>query len=100
MSESTPRRLFLAGHGGLAGGAILRALEARIADGEEWDILVRTRKELDLLDEDAVRKFFEQERPTHVILAAARVGGIKANRDFPVEFLLDNLKIQNHVIEH
>ncbi len=100
MSASSPRRLFLAGHRGLAGGAILRAFEARVVAGEPWDILVRTRAELDLLDEDAVRKFFESEQPTHVILAAARVGGIKANRDFPVEFLLDNIKIQNHVIEH
>jgi len=55
---------------------------------------------LDLLDEGAVSRFLAAEKPTHVILAAARVGGIKANRDYPVEFLLDNLKIQNHVIEH
>ncbi len=100
MSASSPRRLFLAGHRGLAGSAIRRAFEARVAAGESWDILVRTRAELDLLNEDAVRRFFEKERPTHVILAAAKVGGIKANRDYPVEFLLDNLKIQNHVIEH
>src|SRR5258707_13086718 len=100
MGQSTSRRVYLAGNRGLAGGAVLRALQARVAAGEPWEILLRTRAELDLLNEDAVRKFFEAERPTHVILAAARVGGIKANRDFPVEFLLDNIKIQNHVIEH
>ena len=97
---SGPRRIYLAGHRGLAGSAILLELQSRIAKGEPWEVLIRTRAELDLLDEDAVRTFFASERPSHVILAAARVGGIKANRDFPVEFLLDNIKIQNHVIEH
>ena len=100
MSDHSPRRIFLAGHRGLAGGAILRALEARIAAGEPWSLVTRPRAELDLMDENAVRRFYEAQRPTHVIVAAARVGGIKANRDFPVEFLLDNLKIQNHLIEH
>ena len=94
------QRIFLAGHRGLAGSAILRALEARKAGGDSSEIIVRTRAELDLLDQGAVREFFAAEKPSHVILAAARVGGIKANRDQPVEFLLDNLKIQNHVIEH
>ncbi len=100
MSDHSPRRIFLAGHRGLAGGAILRALEARIAAGEPWTLVTRPRAELDLMDENAVRCFYAEQRPTHVIVAAARVGGIKANRDFPVEFLLDNLKIQNHLIEH
>ena len=100
MSDHPPRRIFIAGHRGLAGGAILRALEARIAAGERWTILTRPRAELDLMDESAVRRFYADEKPTHVVVAAARVGGIKANRDFPVEFLLDNLKIQNHLIEH
>lgn len=89
------KRVFVAGHRGLVGSAIVRALEA--AGG--WEIVTRTRAELDLLDAPAVRAFYERERPTHVVVAAAKVGGIKANNDFPVDFLLDNLKIQNNLIE-
>jgi glycosyltransferase involved in cell wall biosynthesis len=63
------------------------------------NILCRTREELDLRDERAVRAFFERTRPEYVFLAAARVGGIMANQTLPVEFLLDNLRIQNAVIE-
>ena len=62
-------------------------------------VITRTRTELDLMDTGAVRNFFETERPGSVVLAAARVGGIKANAERPVEFLLENLKIQNNVIE-
>src|SRR4029079_15933847 len=58
----------------------------------------RDRSELNLADDGAVRNFFAQEKPATVILAAAKVGGIKANDDFPVEFLLDNLRLQNNVI--
>jgi GDP-L-fucose synthase len=88
--------IFVAGHRGLAGGAILRELQA-----QGWEkILTRTRAELDLLNEAAVRQFFEAHEPEIVVLAAARVGGITANRDFPVEFLLDNLRIQNNVISN
>jgi GDP-L-fucose synthase len=89
-------RIFVAGHRGLVGSALVRALQA---DDRPWEILTRTRAELDLLDGTAVRAFFEAARPECVILAAAKVGGIKANSDFPVEFLLDNLKIQNNVLE-
>ena len=96
---SLPGKIFVAGHRGLVGSAIVRALHRRIAKGEAWTLLTRARAELDLLDGAAVRRFFDAERPTHVILAAAKVGGIKANHDFPVEFMLENLKIQNHVIE-
>ena len=92
-------RIFVAGHRGLVGSAVLRALEARRQAGEPWEIITRTRAELDLLDGAAVRAFFEQTRPALVVLAAAKVGGIKANNDAPVDFLLDNLKIQNHIIE-
>ncbi len=87
--------IFVAGHRGLAGGAISRELSA----SGYTQLLTRTRQELDLTDRDAVRGFFDQERPNVVVLAAAKVGGIKANNDFPVEFLLENLKIQNNVIE-
>ena len=87
--------VFVAGHRGLAGGAILRELQ-RAGHG---DLLTRTRGELDLTDRAAVRRFFEERKPAVVVLAAAKVGGIRANSEFPAEFLLENLKIQNNVIE-
>ena len=87
--------IFVAGHRGLVGSAVLRNLKANGYDS----ILTRTRAELDLTDRDAVRNFFREQRPQLLVLAAARVGGIKANNDFPVGFLLDNLKIQNNLIE-
>jgi GDP-L-fucose synthase len=87
--------IFVAGHRGLVGGAVVR--ELRGAGYEQ--VITRTRAELDLTDRDLVRRFFAVERPSQVVLAAARVGGIKANAEKPVEFLLENLKIQNNVIE-
>ena len=96
---SSSKKVFVAGHRGLVGSAITRALQRRVEAGEPWEIVTRTRQELNLLDGRAVREFYEQERPTHVIVAAAKVGGIKANNDFPVDFLLDNLKLQNNLIE-
>jgi len=92
-------RIFVAGHGGLVGRAIVRALEKRKGSGDKIDIVTRTRAETDLSDADAVHAFFQETKPTHVVLAAAKVGGIKANSDSPVEFLLENLKIQNNVLE-
>jgi GDP-L-fucose synthase len=83
----------------MVGRAIVRALERRKRGDQKFDILTRTRLETDLSDAAAVHEFFEQARPTHVVLAAAKVGGIKANREAPVDFLLENLKIQNNVIE-
>jgi GDP-L-fucose synthase len=91
----TSKTIFVAGHRGLVGGAIVRDLQAH---GFER-IVTRTHAELDLTDTAAVREFFQKERPQFVVLAAAKVGGIKANNDYPVEFLLQNLKIQNNVIE-
>ena len=87
--------IFVAGHRGLAGGAILRELQ----QAGYTQLLTQTRGETDLRDRDSVRRFFADARPAVVVLAAAKVGGIKANSDFPVEFLLDNLRIQNNVIE-
>ncbi len=87
--------IFVAGHRGLAGGAIWRELQ-----GAGYpNVVTRTRAELDLTNGDAVRKFFAEVQPQVVVMAAAKVGGIKANNDFPAEFLLENLKIQNNVIE-
>ncbi len=87
--------IFVAGHRGLAGSAIVRELH-----GQGYsNVLTRTRAELDLADRAAVRGFFDETRPAVVVVAAAKVGGIKANNDFPVEFLLENLKVQNNVIE-
>ena len=81
------------------GRAIVRALEKKKNAGENLEILTRTRAETDLSDAAATNAFLKESRPTHVVLAAAKVGGIKANRDAPVDFLLENLKIQNSVIE-
>src|SRR5256714_12364634 len=87
-------KIFVAGHRGMVGSALIRRLES---EGFS-NLLVRDRSKLDLRDESAVTKFFAQEKPALVILAAAKVGGIKANNDFPVEFLLENSRIQNNVI--
>ena len=91
----TDASIFVAGHRGLVGSAICRALENRGFD----NILTRTSDELDLRDASQVDAFFRVERPEYVILAAAKVGGILANDSYPVEFLRDNLKIQTHVID-
>ena len=87
-------RIYIAGHRGLVGSAIWRALEQ---DGFTH-LIGRTRAELDLLDTAAVRRFYEAERPEYVFIAAARVGGIKANNDNPANFLYENLQIQNNLI--
>ena len=87
-------KIFVAGHRGMVGSAIVRRLKV---EGFS-NLLTRDHSQLDLANESAVAKFFAQERPTIVIVAAAKVGGIKANNDFPVEFLLGNLRIQNNVI--
>ncbi len=87
--------IFVAGHRGLAGGAIVRRL--RQAGFE--NLLLRTHRELDLTDAAAVDAFFARERPAYVFLAAARVGGIHANNTYPVDFLRDNLQIEINVID-
>lgn len=88
-------KIFVAGHRGMVGSALVRRLKR--AGFEK--ILTRTRQELDLMDRAAVRFFFETERPEYVVDAAARVGGIAANFEKPVEFLIENLTIQNNVIQ-
>jgi GDP-L-fucose synthase len=87
-------RIYLAGHTGLVGSGILRALRAR---GYEH-LVLRAQHELDLTDQAKTREFFEQERPQAVILAAARVGGIMANWEYPYEFIQENLAIELNVI--
>src|SRR6266568_7299261 len=87
-------KIFVAGHRGMVGSALTRALEA----GGFANVIKRDRSELDLGDAAAVTKFFVKEKPEIVIFAAAKVGGIKANNDYPVEFLLENLRVQNNVI--
>ncbi len=88
-------RIFIAGHRGLVGSALVRRLQA---EGYSH-IITRAHGELDLEHRTAVETFFATERPEYIFLAAARVGGIHANSTYPVEFLLNNLKIQNNIIE-
>lgn len=87
-------KVFLAGHRGLVGRAIGRKLEA---EGYR-NLIRRERADLDLAQANAVASFFASEKPDIVVLAAAKVGGIKANEDYPVEFLLENLRVQNNVL--
>src|SRR5437667_9415024 len=87
-------KIFVAGHRGLVGSALIRRFEA----GGFGNLVKRDRSQLDLADEQAVRNFFAQEKPAVVVFAAAKVGGIKANTDFPLEFLLDNLRIHTNII--
>ena len=86
--------VYVAGHRGLVGGAITRTLEAR-----GLPVLGRASSQLDLRDRGAVDAFFDAERPTHVVLAAAKVGGILANSTYPADFLSDNLRIQVNVLD-
>jgi GDP-L-fucose synthase len=95
MTMDATSRIYVAGHRGLVGSAIVRRLEREGAA----NLLLRTSRELDLREQAAVRAFFERERPEYVFLAAARVGGILANASAPVDFLRDNLLIQTNVID-
>lgn len=88
------KKVFIAGHRGMVGSSILRALD-KVA---RYEIVVRDRTELDLTNGSQVREFFRHERPDEVYLAAAKVGGIYANNTFPAEFILDNLLIQCNVL--
>jgi GDP-L-fucose synthase len=87
-------KIYVAGHRGLAGSAIVRRLQAVGCD----NLLLRTHTELDLTNQAAVDAFFAAERPEYVFLAAAKVGGIQANNLYPAEFIRDNLAIQTNVI--
>src|SRR6185369_9748372 len=93
MLEKTDK-IYIAGHRGLVGSALVRHL----TESGYNNLVTRARADLDLEDERAVREFFGREKPNVVVFAAAKVGGIKANLDHPVEFLRDNLTMQNNVI--
>ncbi|MHB8860739.1 MAG: GDP-L-fucose synthase family protein [Minisyncoccota bacterium] len=88
-------KIYVAGHRGLVGSAIVRALEK----AGHHNLILRTHAELDLLDQSAVRSFFEKEKPEYVFLAAAKVGGIMANKTYPADFIRDNLAVELNVID-
>ena len=88
-------KIYVAGHRGMVGSAIVRALKSQ----GQTNFVVRTHAELDLLDQQAVRHFFETEKPDQVYLAAAKVGGIHANNTYPAEFIYQNLMVQANVID-
>lgn len=94
MTLDLNQKIYVAGHRGMVGSAIVRNLQAK---GFK-NLVVRTHTELDLTNQAAVQAFFEQEKPDQVYLAAARVGGIHANNAYPAEFIYDNLMVQNNVI--
>ena len=87
-------RIYVAGHRGLVGSALMRKLE----EGGYSNLITRTRAELNLTSRDEVRQFFMQEKPEYVFLAAAKVGGIHANNTYPADFIYQNLVIQTNVI--
>ncbi|MBW1735751.1 MAG: NAD-dependent epimerase/dehydratase family protein, partial [Deltaproteobacteria bacterium] len=87
-------KIYVAGHRGLVGSAIVR----RLRDAGHENLVLRTHRDLDLLRQDRVERFFEEERPEYVFLAAAKVGGIWANSYFPADFIYSNLVIETNVI--
>jgi len=95
---SHPVKIYVAGHRGMVGSAIVRQLEARQQAGEQLEILTRTHAELDLCNQNAVHDFMAEQRPDTVIVAAARVGGIHANNTYPAAFIYDNLMIECNLI--
>jgi len=97
MGPFTQAKIFVAGHRGMVGGALVRALLSQGVPANS--MLTRSRQELDLTQQQAVRDFFDQEKPDQVYLAAAKVGGIHANNSFPADFIYENLMVQSNVIE-
>ncbi|EKE74343.1 GDP-L-fucose synthase [Celeribacter baekdonensis] len=92
------KKIYVAGHRGMVGGAILRKLEDRRATGKNLILLTRSSSELDLTNQQAVQAFMHDEKPDEVILAAAKVGGIIANNSYPAQFIYENLMIECNVI--
>jgi len=98
MSDMTPpksARIFVAGHRGMVGSALVRRLQA----GGYTELITRSRAELDLLDQRSVHDFLAREKPDYIFMAAAKVGGIQANDQYRADFLYDNLQIQNNLIQ-
>lgn len=91
-------KIYVAGHRGMVGSAILRNLQSRRNAGENLNLITRNRTELDLTDQASVRDFLQKERPDQIILAAAKVGGIMANESYPAQFIYENLMIECNVI--
>jgi GDP-L-fucose synthase len=96
MNAMNSERIFVAGHRGMVGSAIVRTLLAQGVQASQ--IITRSHAELDLTDQSAVQAFFAAERPAQVYLAAAKVGGIHANNIFPAEFIYQNLMLQANVV--
>ncbi|MEC4721967.1 GDP-L-fucose synthase [Noviherbaspirillum sp. CPCC 100848] len=94
MKSNLQKRIYVAGHRGLVGSAIVRTLRKR----DYTNVITRTHAELELTDQQAVRRFFAENQIDEVYLAAARVGGIHANNTYPAEFIYDNLMVQSNVI--
>ena len=88
-------RIFVSGHGGMVGSAILRALAS---SGKEWQVVTKSRAELDLCNQGAVDDFIRNERPEFIVNAAGKVGGIHANNTYPAEFIRENLLINANLI--
>ena len=95
MSDpASPKRVYVAGHRGMVGSAIARQLDEKV----DYEVVTRTHKELDLTNQQAVENFFQQEKIDQVYLAAAKVGGIHANNEYPAQFIYDNLMIECNVV--
>ena len=97
MNKAAQAKIYVAGHRGMVGSALVRNLLAQGVDSE--NLIKRSRQELDLTNQLAVQEFFTRERPDQVYLAAAKVGGIHANNTFPADFIYENLMVQANVIE-
>ena len=95
MKKNKSKKIFLAGHNGLVGSAILKKLNLK---KKNHKILTINKKNLDLTNQKKVFNFFKKNKPQYVIIAAAKVGGIKANNDYGADFIYDNLQIQNNII--
>ena len=95
MTPPKGARIFVAGHRGMVGSALVRRLQA----GGYTEIITRSRAELDLLDQHLVHDFLAREKPDYIFMAAAKVGGIQANNQYRADFLYDNLQIQNNLIQ-